>query len=354
VNPTCSTGSFPGSTLCFKYNDPIGSAPNTTLAGFLASGGATILSDPANLAGTPGSLANTVFEFTGIVTVTKNQLVQVLHDDGLQLQIGSQILPLTSNATAPVLEPVTYTGDTGTFPFDLVYGECCGGQADLVVSLPLFPSFSLPGTPDPQNVSQLLFNLDMTGPSDAKPSSEGGQATSECSNAPTTGGAITGIIPGNLTLTTQQCTYQNCEFQGNLTINGGSATITNCQVDGNINLISGSLSLADSTVGLTPASGNVSISPLGSFNIGPMSLIGGNVTIQGLPNTPTGIGPDTICSTQVHGNVTVQSSLAALQIGTKGTAVCSKNTIGGNLLCSSSPNVTSGGNTVIGSKNTCG
>jgi hypothetical protein len=38
----------------------------------------------------------------------------------------------------------TYTGPSGNLPFQLVYGECCGAPATLVVNLPL----STPGTPE--------------------------------------------------------------------------------------------------------------------------------------------------------------------------------------------------------------
>jgi hypothetical protein len=386
-----------------------------TLGSFLATGNAM------GVSGTPTDLARnldagaggTIFEFTGTVTVTNGQTFNVANDDGLSLKIGNTLVigglpgatgPQSGRENSPAV--YAYTGPSGTFPFDVVYGECCGPPAVFALSLPLgtvtgnayfvsegqsqsatipfahgaanatftvpvpnpactgafaggalcFDSFavpvSLPGTPD-STFTQLLFNLDATGPSDAKPQFEGGQTSSACSNAPTKGGPITGTIPGNVTLSVvgQTCTYQNCEFLGSVTIHGGSASITNCTVDGNINLISGSLSLADSAV----SAGNVNISPLGSFNIGPMSQIAGNVNIQGLPQNLAGTGPNTICSTHITGGVSVQSSSATIQIGTKGTTgVCSAgNTIGGNLLCSGSSNVTQGGNTVVGGKNTC-
>jgi hypothetical protein len=200
----------------------------------------------------------------------------------------------------------------------------------------------------------LLFDLNETGPSDAKTTTEGGQTKSACSNAPSPGGTVTGTIPGNITLLLDEnCTYgtatQPCEFLGNLTINGGSASINNCTVDGNITVITGSLSLANSTVGLTPTSGNVNISPLGSFDIGPQSLINGNLTIQNLPAAPSGIGTYTVCSSSINGNLSVLSNQAAIQIGTGGpTCTSTGNKIGGNLTCSGNANVVSGGNTVGG------
>ena len=63
-NPAC-TGSFAGDTLCFNSN---GASNGYTLGGFLMTGGATIISGSA--AALAASLDNTVFEFTGSVTVT--------------------------------------------------------------------------------------------------------------------------------------------------------------------------------------------------------------------------------------------------------------------------------------------
>jgi hypothetical protein len=39
-----------------------------------------------------------------------------------------------------------YTGPTGTFDFQLVYGECCGPPAALIVQLPLISQVPEPGT----------------------------------------------------------------------------------------------------------------------------------------------------------------------------------------------------------------
>jgi hypothetical protein len=359
-NPACNgllAGAFVGGTLCFNSNMPVASNPNGyTVGGFLATGGATILTPPsaALTAALAASLDNTVFEFTGTVTVSNGQSFQAGNDDGLQLMIGSNLVindPLPQSYSGT---PTTYTypdtGPAGTLPFDLVYGECCGPPAVLGVSLPLeSQTVSVPGTPVP-GTTTLLFDLDETGPSDANSMVEGGQKKSLCSNGPSTGGPVTGTIPGNVTLPFgQQCTYgsptQPCEFLGNLTITGGTASINNCQVDGNITVIAGSLSLANSEV----SSGNINISQAASFMIGPQSRISGNLTIQSVlvPNPP-GTGPYTVCSSHVNGNISVQSNTPAIQIGTGGPACTQGNTIGGSLSCSNNANVTSGGNTVGG------
>lgn len=93
---------------------------------------------------TPGTLASlmdngtqgTLLEFTGFVTVTNGQTFTVTHDDGLTLIIGGLDLGFNPGPTAPVTTTETYTGPSGTFPFQLVYGECCGGPAVLQVDLP--------------------------------------------------------------------------------------------------------------------------------------------------------------------------------------------------------------------------
>jgi hypothetical protein len=354
VPSSACTGTF--ATLCF--NDANEANPGT-LGVFLGTGAATninyenggssttALSNGACATCTSPPASGLLFDLTGTTMLTNGTVYSVTHDDGMTLYIDGNIFLSSPGPTGSESTSGAWGGSTGIHSFELVYGECCGLPAALGTSLPLVAqTVSLPGTPDPNNTNQLLFDLDETGPSDAKTTSEGGQTQSACSNGPSTGGPITGIIPGNVTLSPdQQCTYQQCEFLGNLTINGGSAFINNCKVDGSITVIAGSLSLAGSGV----AHGNVNISQAGSFNIGPSSQINGNLTIQNLGPNPPGTGPYTVCSSHVSGNISVQSNLAALQIGTGGPAVCAMgNTIGGSLACYSNANVTSGGNTVGG------
>ena len=337
-----------GLTLCF--NDTNGTSVND----FLTGGGATNIVE-----NTPGALAapvagngmqeptgtGTLFQFTGMVTVNNGDTFSASHDDGASLAINGVTIFSSPGPTSDQTSSGTYNGLSGTFAFDLVYGECCGLPAVLGTSLPLASQIvSVPGTPVP-GTTTLLFDLDETGPSDAKATSEGGQTKSACNNGPSTGGPITGTIPGNVTLSPdQQCTYQQCEFLGNLTINGGTAFINNCQVDGNITVIAGSLSFADSVV----SGGNTNISQASMFNVGPNSHVNGNLTIQSLGPNPQGTGPYTVCSTTIKGNLAVQSNQAAIQIGTGGPAVCQGNKIGGSLSCSLNANVISGGNTVGG------
>jgi len=136
VNPAC-TGSLSGDTLCFNSDTSA-----YTVGAFLTGGGATILTgSPAALGAT---LDNTVLEFTGSVSVTNGETFTVGHDDGLQLKIGSDLVIDSPLETAFVNTTETYTGPSGTLPFDLVYGECCDAPADLAISLPLVSSVPEP------------------------------------------------------------------------------------------------------------------------------------------------------------------------------------------------------------------
>ena len=82
----------------------------------------------------------------GQVTVTNGQNFGVLHDDGLTLIIGGLLVIDVPGPTPPILTNATYTGPTGTFDFQLVYGECCGPPAALIIDLPLITQVPEPGT----------------------------------------------------------------------------------------------------------------------------------------------------------------------------------------------------------------
>lgn len=153
TNPAC-TGAFAGDTLCFN-SGYFGGGGSYTLGGFLSSGGATVLTGTGNLG---ADLDNAVFEFTGTVSVTTGETFQAGHDDGLQLMIGSDLVIDAPFGTSFETTPATYTGPTGTFAFDLVYGECCGAPAALGISLPLVT----PNVPEPASLAILgasIFGL---------------------------------------------------------------------------------------------------------------------------------------------------------------------------------------------------
>jgi hypothetical protein len=136
----------PGGTpdVTFDVNSPFNfSGTSVTVSAWLASGGASNIVE-----NTPGTLASlmdnfpvlpsvgTLVEFTGVVSVTNGQTFTVTHDDGLTLIIGGINLGFDPGPTSPSTTTHTYSGPTGNFPFQLVYGECCGGPAVLQVDLP--------------------------------------------------------------------------------------------------------------------------------------------------------------------------------------------------------------------------
>lgn len=148
--------------ITFDVNSPIQfSASGATVNTWLNSSGAFNVAE--NTGGTLASLMDngsvgSIVEFTGTVAVTNGQQFKVTHDDGLTLIIGGNNLGFSSGPTSPVTSTATYSGPTGTFPFQLVYGECCGGPAVLQVDLP----FTSP-VPEPEIYAMLLSGLGLLG-----------------------------------------------------------------------------------------------------------------------------------------------------------------------------------------------
>lgn len=112
-----------------------------TVGEFISSGGGTLLTGDGT-----HSLDNTLWEFTGQVTVTTGMSFTAGHDDGLTLTIGGLSVIAEPGPTGFVNTTRTYTGPSGTLPFQLVYGECCGAPADLAISLPLTTTVPEPST----------------------------------------------------------------------------------------------------------------------------------------------------------------------------------------------------------------
>lgn len=133
--PADLTFSAPSTPLDFNSNGASGVSTFYTPASFIGSGSGTVLTDPGGIANT--SLDNDLFQIQGNVTVTSGQPFTVAHDDGLTLIIGGSTVISAPGATVAVLTPGTYDGPSGTFAFDLVYGECCGAPAVLDITLPL-------------------------------------------------------------------------------------------------------------------------------------------------------------------------------------------------------------------------
>jgi len=143
--------------VIFSVNSPFNfNATGATVQTWLNSSSAFNI-----IENTPGTLASlmdsgtqgTLLSFTGTVSVTHNQTFTVTHDDGLTLIIGGLDLGFNPGPTAPTTTTIIYTGATGNFPFQLVYGECCGGSAVLQISLPLN------AVPEPETYAMMVAGL---------------------------------------------------------------------------------------------------------------------------------------------------------------------------------------------------
>ena len=146
-------GNVPGTPADVTFqapSDPLSfdsrfGANDYNLLNFLLTGGAFNIDEH-----TAGALSattnNHLFQFLGQVSVTNGQQFDVLHDDGLTLIIGGLTVVDVPGPTAPTTTLATYTGPTGTFDFELVYGECCGPPAALIIDLPLITQVPEPGT----------------------------------------------------------------------------------------------------------------------------------------------------------------------------------------------------------------
>jgi len=136
----CSAG-----CVTFQVNSPLNfNATGATISTWLASGGAFNIVDNGGILG--GLMDPVLVVFTGVVTVLNGQTFTVTHDDGLTLIIGGLTVVDHPGPTSPTTTIDTYTGPSGNFPFQLVYGECCGGPAVLQVDLPFSNTVPEPAT----------------------------------------------------------------------------------------------------------------------------------------------------------------------------------------------------------------
>jgi hypothetical protein len=119
-------------------------------------------------------------------------------------------------------------------------------------------------------------------------------------------GVYDGTFNGNITVSAEQ----NCTFA-----NGG-------QITGNVRVAGGYFSLKGAAVG-----GNLTVEGGATVALGPAASIGGNLTIDGLS---AGGAANLVCGTAVAGNLTVDSNMGSLRIGSHNPVICAGNKIGGN------------------------
>lgn len=105
-----------------------------TVGGFLASGGAMILTGAGEAGNTDD---NTIITMEGLVTVVNGQTYETEHDDGLELTIGGVNVVDMPGPTAAESTPFTWTGASGTYAFSLEYSEENTAPAVLQTDLPL-------------------------------------------------------------------------------------------------------------------------------------------------------------------------------------------------------------------------
>jgi hypothetical protein len=147
-----SLANVPATTadVTFKVDSPLNfSATDATIGAWLTSGHAfnVVENTPDTLTALMDDNATgALLRFTGFVTVTNGQLITVTHDDGLTLIIDGIDLGFGPGPASSETSTRTYTGPSGTFAFELVYGECCRGAAVLQVDLPFSNAAPEPGT----------------------------------------------------------------------------------------------------------------------------------------------------------------------------------------------------------------
>jgi hypothetical protein len=146
--------------ISFNVNSPLNFFEGGVVSrqAFLNQGGAfDIVEHVAGTLAAPmdNGINGSLIQFLGTVTVTSGQQFSVAHDDGLTLIIGGVTVINVPGPTAPVTTTATYSGASGNQPFELVYGECCGGSAALQVNLPLSSPIPVGAVPEPA-ISALL------------------------------------------------------------------------------------------------------------------------------------------------------------------------------------------------------
>jgi hypothetical protein len=92
---------------------------------------------------TAGGFVGTFFRFTGTVALTQNQTIPITHDDGFYLTVGTATFDY-STPVSPQTDTLTWSGASGTYNFEVLYGATNGFPEVLQVSN--FATVPEPGT----------------------------------------------------------------------------------------------------------------------------------------------------------------------------------------------------------------
>ncbi len=126
------------------------------LGGFLNSNGVASSITYMNGASASTNLDNTLWVFTGTATFTNGESFNVVHDDGVNMYVNGSSVLSVPGATAPITSTFTYSGPTGSYNFEFIYTECCGGTADFITTLvPSAPS----SAPEPGTNGMVLLTI---------------------------------------------------------------------------------------------------------------------------------------------------------------------------------------------------
>ena len=104
-------------------------------------------------------IKGTIVDFRGVVHLNHNQEFKVTHDDGVTLIINGVDLHLGAGPTSAVDSEIKWTGATGTYSFELIYAECCGGPAVLLTEGIHLTS----PTPEPETYAMFMAGLGLMG-----------------------------------------------------------------------------------------------------------------------------------------------------------------------------------------------
>jgi hypothetical protein len=102
------------------------------------------------------SIVDVLFDFTGTAFFTNGQTFSVVHDDGLDLYIGGNLVEGLPDETPPITSTFTYTGPTGNEAFEFIYANGPPDQADFKIGLvPALTTLAASDVPEPPSITLL-------------------------------------------------------------------------------------------------------------------------------------------------------------------------------------------------------